>query len=858
MRQLCISLAVLLFYRVADGQTRFPNAEQSQVSNVRQVAEASPGVAPSVRSDIAGKTFRVENARLGLRVNLNGGCSIDSLWIGPKPVVGSGSLAYTGVRAGTVWHTSRTLLGDPAVIAGPDSVRISNIRYSCGDTAVEESWTLTFDGEAILWTIDRTLPVPLTFDDNALPAFGIRRIDDFEAALLGNGGVAWFRLFDDTALAYGVHTNLLTFWKTGDDDCLRLVSTPDQGKSAVSLSRMRNALTCAFSSSPSDLRYRYDDTTHRRRFIRGKTDVWQSAAYPAGTYRQVIRISAPASADQLGRGTFRGIDGDAVTSILNTIARLGVIDSRHYGGNSWHTPYGPICLHEQYIAQFNVAIDDRNYMNGYRDCLDYYRDHAILPDGRVKARWAYNDEDAMPGTADTLGFYEAQWGILMDSNPDFVINVADEFDQCGDTTWLRTHKGSCEKVLGYMLHRDTDGNSLVEMMTDSHTQKRGSDWLDVIWASWEDAFVNAELYHALDRWSEAEDILGDDAKAQEYRDFAAALKKSFNKSTSDGGFWKDSFGWYVHWREKDGSVFGNNLVTSVNFMAIAYGLCDDPARRALILDQIELQMQKERLFFWPSCMFPYENGVAHDLNYPFPAYENGDLFLSWGELGVRAYAAENPEVALRYVKNVIDRYRKDGLAFQRYLRATQVGAGDDILAGNASAITGLYRDIYGIQPVYNRLYLNPHLTKELYGTQIRYRFRDAVYDIDLNGTMNAVSVGGFTVRAPKDFAVKSEGSRVLWFSGNSPKPAMAVSAPTLSRLAVTIREWGEKRRWTERNRSTTNVVSHEILDLPPDQKYAIYCNGRLIGTQEPDDQGILRFSFGGAIEGDQLFDVLPR
>jgi hypothetical protein len=269
-------------------------------------------------------------------------------------------------------------------------------------------------------------------------------------------------------------------------------------------------------------------------------------------------------------------------------------------------------------------------------------------------------------------------------------------------------------------------------------------------------------------------------------------------------------------------------------------------------------MQKENLFFWPSCMFPYESGEAHQLNYPFPAYENGDLFLSWGELGVRAYAADNPEIALRYVRNVIDRYRKDGLAFQRYLRLTQQGAGDDILAGNASSITGLYRDIYGIQPKYNRLYINPHLAKELYGTQIRYRFRDAVYDIDLNGTTNGVSVDGFTIRSSKDFALKAEGSRVLWYDGNSARPAMAVSAPSLSRLSLTIREWSEKLRWTERNRSTTNVVSHEIMDLPTNQEYEIYCNGRIIGTREPDDQGVLRFSYGGASEGDQLFDVIPR
>jgi len=34
------------------------------------------------------------------------------------------------------------------------------------------------------------------------------------------------------------------------------------------------------------------------------------------------------------------------------------IDKKHFGGNSWHTPYGPICLHEQYIGEMGLAIND--------------------------------------------------------------------------------------------------------------------------------------------------------------------------------------------------------------------------------------------------------------------------------------------------------------------------------------------------------------------------------------------------------------------------------------------------------------------------------------------------------------------
>jgi len=69
----------------------------------------------------------------------------------------------------------------------------------------------------------------------------------------------------------------------------------------------------------------------------------------------------------------------------------------------------------------------------------------------------------MPGTATPIGFYEAKWGYLLDSNPDFVANVSELYNQCGDLNWVRTQKSSCEKALEYMLKKDSNGNHLVEI-----------------------------------------------------------------------------------------------------------------------------------------------------------------------------------------------------------------------------------------------------------------------------------------------------------------------------------------------------------------------------------------------------------
>ena len=118
---------------------------------------------------------------------------------------------------------------------------------------------------------------------------------------------------------------------------------------------------------------------------------------------------------------------------------------------------------------------------------------------------------------------------------------------------------------------------------------------------------------------------------------------------------------------------------------------------------------------WPISFFPYQPDEGYKVNYPFPNYENGDIFLAWGEVGIRAYQDYDPSIPVKYIKNVLKQYEKDGLAFQRYKRISQEGAGSDILANNCLPVVGLYRDIYGIQPQFNRLYLEPHMTEELNG-----------------------------------------------------------------------------------------------------------------------------------------------
>lgn len=555
---------------------------------------------------------------------------ISSLIVNGQKVISNDDGIFTSVKVGMETYSSLHLKSSPILIKGENNIRVNGIKYGSANLTITENWIFDIRGASIKWTIERSLPQPAKADETASPVFNFDNINTWEGAYQGYGGLAWFYLFNEKLCTYGVHSRSSSFWNSKTGNGLNItVAAP--GKQVAMKYTRTNDDKLAYTVSVADKEFipKSDTGTNRRRFIRGHTDVWSAQTLAAGKSIQTLTLSYFDFNERYGRGNLKGVDGSEVSAVLNTIARIGVIDSLHFGGNSWHTPYGPICLHEQYIAQLGLGINDPQYLKGYQSCLDFYRDHAIKPDGRVYPRWAYTNEDAMPGKFNKYGFYEAQWGILMDSNPDFVTNVSELYDMNGDLRWVKTQQLSCEKALDWILKRDGNNNGLVEMMTDNQSEKKSSDWIDIIWASYENAFVNAKLYHALVKWAAIEHQLGNTAKAKYYEDFAVKLKTNFNKPISEGGFWDEEKKCYVHWRDKDGSIHGRNMVTPVNFMAIAYGICDNADRKKTILDAIEKQMEQETLFFWPIAMTSYEKGEGNDWQWPFPNYENGDLFLSW-------------------------------------------------------------------------------------------------------------------------------------------------------------------------------------------------------------------------------------
>jgi hypothetical protein len=822
---------------------------------------------PNIEHDLQHKRVIISDAahNLLLRLSYDGRCVLDQVSLCGRQVVSAEGGVSSAIKVDGTWYSTRTGIESPKVRTTANSVTVTGIRFGPPDMEVSEIWRFLVRADDIVWHIDRTYLKGATLEDSCFPAWDFQDMSTWTGALLGDGGVAWTRLFDAPNASYGVHNGKVTFWKSDEPTCLRVEPEPlDPSRIAVRFSRqLSGSFSFNYCVSEQELVPKHGLS----RFRRDRQDIWRPFAVHPGKVSVLFSLSVPKYDKLYDRGTFTGLDGRSIRELCHTIARIGVVDELILGSNGYYSDVA--VLHEPWLSQMGLAIDDPDYCRAVTDTLDFQRQHAIGRDGRVKPRWSGRRGDEMRGTYDQLGYYECQWGWLMDSQTSWVINVAENFDFIGDRTWLQRQKAACERVLDYLLRRDTDGNGLVKMMTDSHFEAKGSDWIDVVWVAYENALVNAQAYWALSRWADCEELLGDSAQAARYRAAAASLKERFNRSTSQGGFWDAEHGCYAYWRNKDGSIHGTNLVVPVNFSAIGYGLCDEPARRSAILERMEALMQQEGLFFWPLCFFSYAEDEGHPkVNWPFPKYENGDLFLAWGELGTRAYAAQNPGLALKYVTNVLAQYAKDGLAFQRYLRRSQTGEGKDILANNCSIIVGLHRNLYGLQPKYNRLYLEPHLASELNGTSLNYWLRGKTYHLDLSVNDYAVSVDNFTVRARQPFAVNTKPGNSLapsarvgpdtrrgqtnrrsatleYFNGSSPNCALSITAPSGTPLELSIHSWpdspGGVRSWSELCRTIGVTARHVFAGLTSNATFNLSCNGRLLRSLRSDASGRVVF-----------------
>jgi hypothetical protein len=183
------------------------------------------------------------------------------------------------------------------------------------------------------------------------------------------------------------------------------------------------------------------------------------------------------------------------------------------------------------------------------------------------------------------------------------------------------------------------------------------------------------------------------------------------------------------------------------------------------------------------------------------------------------------------------------LAHQRYARISQSGLGSDILAGNGMAVIGLYRNIFGIQPQYNRLYLEPHITTPLNNTNVRYNLRGTEYNLVLNTNQHQISVANFTIKTSQYLGINTDGELLEYFEGKNSKPKIIFEKVGDSKLQIEILEENNRGLpvWTLQSIDPLHVTQ-TVYGLDARVKYRLHIGSERFEEKVANTKGALTFS----------------
>ena len=160
-------------------------------------------------------------------------------------------------------------------------------------------------------------------------------------------------------------------------------------------------------------------------------------------------------------------------------------------------------------------------------------------------------------------------------------------------------------------------------------------------------------------------------------------------------------------------------------------------------------------------------------------------------------------------------------------------------------MVGLYQAIYGINPLYNRFYLNPHITQDLAGTEIKYNYRDQELTIGLNMNQYSVSNGQFKITAGNDFGFYGLHNELLYFKGNSADVSLKVKATPNSNLSLDIKSWNpDQMLWTQSSKDMrAGKLIYQINNLKAGSYYTILINNKILKRSKAREDGILLFEY---------------
>jgi len=377
------------------------------------------------------------------------------------------------------------------------------------------------------------------------------------------------------------------------------------------------------------------------------------------------------------------------------------------------------------------------YMHGR---AHFYGLHPAIDGVMTRALDAVYERETQPGGLVWAHGFGGR-GAFYESNASMLIFLADYARRTGDLGRL-----ACgERWADYILAHCTEEPLLFLSSSSTGIPGPGNgaricNWWDVVSCGGYDAFTNVLTYPALRDLGAMERAAGNADLGERYTAAAERLRRSFNEL-----FWDEDAGRYISWVDTQGGRH-DYFFTSVNVIAAAEGIADQPRRRRII-ESIDRRMAElgYKGFSLPGNLIsiPPEHYNAGDwwletYGYPhfydtFGTYENGGIFPWVSAYYIAALAEFDPDRAYDHYLGILEQYDRDNLhgAGNGYFWDPQTGLPTEgskqepYLANTAMTIWG-FMSLFGLTFDFEKgIAIRPRLPKRLDGSAFSMRYHEA-------------------------------------------------------------------------------------------------------------------------------------
>ena len=177
----------------------------------------------SINNNPENHTIIISNSTLKLELNYDHQCRVSTMDVNGQNVIEGNTGIYSEVQTKENTFSTLHLDHSPTVKTSQNLVEVSDIIYGGNNVAIHENWKFIVSDSNIRFFITRTYPKAFDAESVSFPAMEFNNINTWEGAFQGFGGIAWFYLFNEKLMTYGVHTNEASFWNSANNNGLNIL-----------------------------------------------------------------------------------------------------------------------------------------------------------------------------------------------------------------------------------------------------------------------------------------------------------------------------------------------------------------------------------------------------------------------------------------------------------------------------------------------------------------------------------------------------------------------------------------------------------------------------------------------------------